>query len=306
MASTSSLLSRIAAKLGVSSGSPNLEKLLRQQAKQIERLRQEVARLQGLQEKAAKQEHRALAELSRKLTRFETAAVRRRKERTRIRHFIDLEEGLASARFVLERMPDLQPLQDRTELLVFALQQVSLEGLCLEFGVFQGQTIRTIAEHHPAPVHGFDSFEGLPEAGGVSLAGGQFDLSGELPEVPGNVTLHKGWFDETLPAFLERQDAPLAFLHIDCDLYSSTRTVLALLAPRMRTGTVIVFDEFLNFPSWRLHEVKALTEAAATYGWQYDYIGRSDSRQVAIRLTAVGTASADDDTSLTAAPEGGS
>ena len=60
-----------------------------------------------------------------------------------------------------------------------------------------------------------------------------------------NVRLHRGWFDASLPAFLAREMAvgevalPLhvSFLHIDCDLYSSTKTVLTLLAPAIRTGT---------------------------------------------------------------------
>jgi hypothetical protein len=33
-------------------------------------------------------------------------------------------------------------------------------------------------------------------------------------------------------------------LHIDCDLYSSTRTVLEQLSSRIVAGTVIVLDEF--------------------------------------------------------------
>ena len=59
-----------------------------------------------------------------------------------------------------------------------------------------------------------------------------------LPKVKENVELHKGWFNESLPPFLEQHPGPVAFIHVDCDLYSSTKTLLDLLAPRIRPGTV--------------------------------------------------------------------
>ena len=39
----------------------------------------------------------------------------------------------------------------------------------------------------------------------------------------------------------------MAFAHIDCDCYSSAKVVLDLLAPRLRRGTVLVFDELMNY-----------------------------------------------------------
>lgn len=52
----------------------------------------------------------------------------------------------------------------------------------------------------------------------------------------------KGWFDETLPKFAAEVEGPAAFLHVDCDLYSSTRTVFEALGDRVVPGTVIVFQ----------------------------------------------------------------
>jgi hypothetical protein len=69
-----------------------------------------------------------------------------------------------------------------------------------------------------------------------------------LPHVSSNVTLIKGWFDQTLPPFLEKHPAPVSFLHVDCDLYSSTKTIFDSLRTRFRPGTVIVFDEYFNYP----------------------------------------------------------
>ena len=54
-----------------------------------------------------------------------------------------------------------------------------------------------------------------------------------LPWVRDNVVLHKGWFDETLPGFRTAHPAEVSFLHMDADLYSSTRTVLEMLSDRV-------------------------------------------------------------------------
>ena len=51
--------------------------------------------------------------------------------------------------------------------------------------------------------------------------------------------LYKGWFEQTLPAFLEgqrgraRAELRIAFVHMDCDIYSSTKCVLDCLAPHL-------------------------------------------------------------------------
>jgi hypothetical protein len=95
-----------------------------------------------------------------------------------------------------------------------------------------------------------------------------------LPEVPGNVALHKGWFEQTLPAFLAAHpDDGVAFLHVDCDIYSSTVTVLRALGPRLKPGAVLVFDEYFNYPNWQRHEWRAFQEFVRDAGMSYRYLG---------------------------------
>ena len=115
---------------------------------------------------------------------------------------------------------------------------------------------------------------------------GKFGRGGALPEVPANVTLHKGWFDQTLPAFLAAYPQhEVAFLHVDCDIYSSTATVLRELAPRLRPGTVIVFDEYFNYPNWQRHEWRAFQEFIRDSGFSYRYLGFAQKNgHVAVRL----------------------
>lgn len=166
------------------------------------------------------------------------------------------------------------------------LSKAPHEGLVLEFGVRFGNTIRQIAElvGPRQAVHGFDSFEGLPEAWHKE-AKGSYSTKGEIPDVPKHVRLHQGWFENTLPTFLEQHPGNVRFINIDCDIYSSTKTVLDLLAPRIAPGAVIVFDEYIGNEQWREDEFKAFQEAVVRYGWEYEYLCFSlFTKQVAVRI----------------------
>jgi hypothetical protein len=179
-----------------------------------------------------------------------------------------------AAAYVKERMPKALYFMEREPLLRYAVDRVTRSGLFLEFGVFGGKSIWVIAGRTSSLVHGFDSFEGLPaDWAGNKDAKGQYSTGGRLPEVPANVRLHRGWFADTLPAFLGEHPEDVAFMHIDCDLYSSTRDVLEAIAFRIREGTVIVLDDYFNFPGWRSHEFKALQELVGRTGMQYEYVG---------------------------------
>jgi tetratricopeptide (TPR) repeat protein len=170
-------------------------------------------------------------------------------------------------------------------LLRHAVGQARQTGLVLEFGVRRGTSITYIAEAAGQPVHGFDSFEGLPEGWG-SQPQGSFTTELELPPVPGNVTLHAGWFEDTLPAFLAGHSSePVRFVNIDSDIYSSARTVLIALAGRLRPGAIVVFDEYIGNQTWREHEYKAFQEFVMETGMPYEIFAACPfTRQVAIRL----------------------
>ncbi len=166
-----------------------------------------------------------------------------------------------SADYVLSAMPEaVFYVEDKKAFQKSVLTEMKLDGLIAEFGVYEGNSLRLFASMTDKKVHGFDSFEGLPEAwAGHNLDRGFF--SRITPGVfPANVTLHKGWFSDTLPGFLKEYSDNFAFIHIDCDLYSSTKDVLDLCNERIVPGTVIVFDEYLNYPNWQNHEYRAFQE----------------------------------------------
>lgn len=196
----------------------------------------------------------------------------------------------STARFANAELSGVESFGGRNQLLTHAMGLVSPEGegLLAEFGVFRGATINHIARLTDRTVHGFDSFEGLPEKWGEGYEAGKFRIDG-LPKVRDNVVLHKGWFDEVLPGFREQYPQSVDFLHLDADLYSSTRTVLEMLADRIGPGTVIVFDEFFGYPGWERGEYKAFEEFVERNGVEFEYVGWVPSgEQVAVRITGIG------------------
>lgn len=134
--------------------------------------------------------------------------------------------------------------------------------IAAEFGVHTGKTIRQICAAMPGhEVHGFDSFRGLPSSWRPGYDAGMFSMGGSVPaDLPSEVKLHVGWFDDTVPEFAEDvRECSMALIHIDCDIYSSTRCVLNALAPMIH-DTVLVFDELYAYPGFEEHEMRAFYE----------------------------------------------
>jgi len=194
---------------------------------------------------------------------------------------------MSAADFVMEKMPGALFCADKLEHLSFAFAQAP-QGLALEFGVYKGTTVNHLAKQDPKRrFFGFDSFRGLPEDwAGSRYSSVNFDRRGAKPAVQSNVTLIEGWFDDTLPKFLAREGGPIGFLHIDCDIYSSTKTVLDLAAPRLAPGAVIVFDEFFNYKGYEQHEFKAFFEFVERFPAAYRYIGYS-GQQVSVVIDSM-------------------
>lgn len=189
----------------------------------------------------------------------------------------------------------------------------SRRTLFLEFGVRDGRSISHLARlSNSTTWHGFDSFRGLPEeiaSTRTSTEGNESKLlkltwrrgiytrSGRRPSVPHNVALHGGWFNQTLPTFLDSArvaDAAVAFAHLDADLYSSTAQVLWSLGSRCRlcAGTVLAFDELFGSAAVEAKEWRALRHAARCFGYRFQFISymahpRSAFGRAAVQLTEV-------------------
>jgi len=130
----------------------------------------------------------------------------------------------------------------------------------LEFGVFEGESIKKwsgLNAHPDSRFFGFDSFEGLP-TDWEGLPKGHFETKGEPPKINDpRVKFIKGWFNDTLPAFLQTFSLKnRLIIHYDADLYSSTLYVMATLHNMVQPGTIIIFDEFDSV----LHEFRAFKD----------------------------------------------
>jgi hypothetical protein len=204
----------------------------------------------------------------------------------------ELERRVAAecADFIEQHMAHAIQFASREQLWDYTLRQVRIEGQYLEFGVFEGRSINHIARAARTPqrsrpqVYGFDSFEGLKEDWrGNHLGKGAFDRGGRMPRVEANVTLVKGWFDQTLPKFLAEHREPVAYLHIDSDTFEAADAVLSLLGDRIAAGSIVVFDEYFGYRGWKEGEHRAWTEFAAGRNVGFEYIAFT-ATQVAVRV----------------------
>lgn len=230
-----------------------------------------------------------------KLTMFISNLPHNKYNRLRYRYsIIDLifkQATKESAEYICKNGSNSAMFGDRKELFKFVFEEYIKNSdykdkLFLEFGVFEGWSINFCSSLIPeAKFYGFDSFEGLPETSSVWVKSA-FDTKGKLPKVNDNVSLIKGYFNETLPKFLEEHKEKAAFIHIDCDLYSSTKTIFENIYDRIVPNTVIQFDEYYNYPGWRNHEFKAFQEFCKKYSVEYEYIGISHM-QVAVIIKSI-------------------
>jgi hypothetical protein len=168
--------------------------------------------------------------------------------------------------------------------IVDILNQCKVDGLFLEFGVYSGTSLNIIANNTNNMVYGFDSFEGLPEAW-YDLNKGHFSC--DIPTFDKkNITLVKGFFDQSIPEFLKTNNEKVAFMHIDCDLYSSTKCVFNNFKDRFQNGSIIVFDELYNYGGelWREHEYKAFKEFLDETKYEFECIGKYGTHMAGFKI----------------------
>lgn len=205
---------------------------------------------------------------------------------------LQLRARSEAADYVQSNMAEATIFGTHREIVRFAGQNAPPDGLFLEFGVATGNTLDELASvlSDGAKIYGFDSFAGLPGdwSGHVETAGAFRQKS--VPKVPDNAELVIGLFGDTLPGFMAAHDDAASFIHVDCDLYVSTKTIFDHVGSRLRPGTLILFDEYFNYPGWRLHEYKAWQEFCAENSVGYSYVGfAAQDGRVLVRVDSIGT-----------------
>ncbi len=158
-------------------------------------------------------------------------------------------------------------------------QLKGIEGEIVEFGVGRGRYISIFAFANECfqlrkEIFGFDSFEGFPQphendigtrvteiqsvcgwddvqpemilhalSADISSVGSKSLFENSEP----SVNLIKGYFKDTISDNLPNK---IAFLHLDADLYESTKIALQYSLPRMSKGGIIIFDELHEKEKW--------------------------------------------------------
>jgi Methyltransferase domain len=201
----------------------------------------------------------------------------------------NLEMMTRFRRWTRQHASDKQHFDSREQLYDFVNQRANGPITLLEFGVYQGESMRTwlaLNQHPKSMFHGFDSFEGLPEdwqhMSGWVTPKGAFGVKGEPPSIhDSRLTWHKGWYQETLPTFLKGfgGDGQLV-IHMDSDLYSSTLYVLTQLAPVL-SDSLMVFDDFSSIND----EFRAVCDFKSAFRRDYEVLacGGIAYSKVAIR-----------------------
>jgi hypothetical protein len=179
--------------------------------------------------------------------------------------------------------------ESRARLLDVVLESAaSVPGDVFEFGVAAGDSFLTFLERCPdRQVYGFDSWAGLPERWWTRPKG---TFAAAPPKFTNpNGHLVKGWYNESAPRFFRDYHGHIAILHIDCDLYSSTSTFFQHALPYCGPGTVVLFDEYWNYPTFADHEWLAWRRARAECCIMTQCIGY-DGRRAAFRIGKMASA----------------
>jgi O-methyltransferase len=156
----------------------------------------------------------------------------------------------------------------------------------LEFGVSKGVSLAWWVDHarHPdCRFVGFDTFEGLPEDWG-NIPKGAYSAGGKMPDIQDErVSYQVGLFQDTLPGFLpEEPMQEKLVVHLDADLYNSTLFPLVHLAPHLKSGDVLIFDEFFAVSKCS-HEFRAWLDYLSLYKTDYEGIAKN-KKEFAVKL----------------------
>jgi len=158
-----------------------------------------------------------------------------------------------------------------------AFDSITIDGLYLEFGTYKGKSANKIAKLiYPKKLYTFDSFKGLPQKWWGGFSEGHFKVD-SLPELDANVVAIVGYYENTLPLPFNQD---IAFIHFDCDLYSSTMTILKSLRNNIVNGTIMLFDEWIIPDDKVKSEEDAFSDWVALENLNYEVILKSNDRML--------------------------
>ena len=224
---------------------------------------------------------------------FQSSLKRESNEKKSVIDYVEESSKRDSASYALQEMQNALVFRNKEDLWRYCLGLIESEArrknrtaLILEFGVWTGHSINYMAARCPEALFvGFDSFEGLEEDWiGTPMTKESFHTNGKIPKVRSNIELVIGKFNQSLPRWLAESDPEeIDLVHIDSDTYQPAKFVLNKLEKILKNGSVVIFDEYFGYPSWRLNEWRAWQETIQENQVKYKYLAYSE-QAVAIQI----------------------
>jgi O-methyltransferase len=176
---------------------------------------------------------------------------------------------------------------DRYQLYTAVINTQHLDEICyLEFGVSKGESIKwwlNANKQANSRFFGFDTFEGIPEDWGTK-AKGSYTNEGKAPSITDiRCEFVKGLFQESLQLFLRKNTLKTRLvIHFDADLYSATLFCLFSIAAYLKSGDILIFDEF----DVTTHEFRSFLDFQSAFPVKYTLIGESNGyNKIVLRIT---------------------
>lgn len=179
-----------------------------------------------------------------------------------------------------------------------AIKYITLNYNWVEFGVYRGISSKLILKHLPQDknLYLFDSFKGLPTDWKffsnrhrrkiIIKKDYHKMIPDKIPKFNDSRTkMYIGWFKDSLPSYIYKVNKPFAFIHIDCDVYESTKDIFDNINHLIKRGTIILFDEYYNYEDWKQHEYKAFMEYIKKFNRKFEYLFRTKDYQACVRIT---------------------
>ena len=205
---------------------------------------------------------------------------------------LSVAHAIEARQFEVEQFANVAAFDDQPALLRHTIESVDPRlDTWVELGVAKGRSTRAIARvaaklGRRPQLHAFDSFKGLPEDFVDGVTKGAFATTPPSFKEP-NITVHAGWFSDSLPAFAASLQGQIGFIHFDADLYSSTSTAFQALGAHIGPGTLLLFDEYWNCPGCYEHEFRAFTEFLERSRLSFRYLGyNKDYTQASVMMLA--------------------
>jgi len=180
-----------------------------------------------------------------------------RRQRASITYFWDKDQSELISRIkgVHKGIPMSVSLSEALQIHNAVRAVSKIPGSLAEVGVFKGGTARIIssARLNSKPLHLFDTFgEGLPQPGqhddlnwkkgAFRITGDEFGTIKKVLADEENIHFHPGIFPADSSSAIKNER--FSFVHLDVDLYESTKNCLEFFFPRMNQGGIILSHDY--------------------------------------------------------------